>query len=143
MRGGFQEAGEGLPSLSQKAEVTVIDSAYIRWALQKGQVGGPREPGTSRGGWSRPTPAGLAWVRSARVCPCPSLPPPGHRCRPSHCCWSLCLPLLPPPPPPQCHLPHAPALHVSGGRDRRETTLELTVLPLLSKHFGPLGIPSP
>lgn len=30
-----------------------------------------------------------------------------------------------------------------GVGDRRETTLELTVLLLLSKHFRPLGIPSP
>lgn len=112
-------------------------------------MGGRRQQGASRAGPSRPTPAGCAWLRCARACPCSSLPPPPPlRCPPTHCCWSSRLPLLPPPPPP-CPRPHALVLHVSGwGGEKGHAHQGLSknhfgtymFLPPLREHFGPLEL---
>lgn len=88
MKGRYQEAGEGLPRVSLKSEATVIDSHTLGVAYKR-DSGRAQRRGASRGGWSHPTPAGLAWLRSALVCPCPPLPPPPPRRWPlSRCCWS-------------------------------------------------------
>lgn len=94
----------------------VIDSGGRWGGAYKRNTWVSADVGTNRGGWSHPTPAGLAWLHSAHVCPCPPLPPPPPlRCPQSRCCWSYHLPLLPLPPPlPLSHLPHVLGLRVSG-----------------------------